>query len=58
MAKKKTRNAEQLDCFDWTGKTMVRLDEGRYYVVIGALCDGQHAIFDASTSELLPFEEK
>jgi len=42
---------------DWTGKTVVRLDEGRYYVVIGALCDGQYAIFDTNTSELVPFQE-
>ena len=40
---------------EWNGDTPIRLEHGRYFVVVGALCKGQFAIFDTDTSELLPF---
>jgi predicted phosphodiesterase len=40
---------------DWRGLEPVRLNGGRYYVVINALCDGACAIFDTETSELVPY---
>ena len=42
---------------EWKGDSPIRLDHGRYFVVVGALCEGQFAIFDTDTSELLPFNE-
>lgn len=42
---------------EWNGDTPIRLDHGRYFVVVGALCEGQFAIFDTDTSVLLPFSE-
>lgn len=39
----------------WHGETPVKLDNGRYFCVIGALCDGYFATFDTVTSELVPF---
>ena len=39
----------------WHGETPVKLDNGRYFCVIGALCDGHFATFDTETSELIPF---
>jgi hypothetical protein len=41
----------------WKGETPVRLDHGRYFVVVGALCEGRYAVFDSETSELVPFNE-
>jgi hypothetical protein len=38
----------------WRGDRTVRLDDGRYFVVIGALCDGYYALFDTDSSELVP----
>jgi predicted phosphodiesterase len=40
---------------EWKGDSPIRLDHGRYFVVVGALCEGQFAIFDTDSSELLPF---
>ncbi len=40
---------------DWKGDSPIRIDHGRYFVVVGALCEGQFAIFDTDSSELLPF---
>ena len=40
---------------DWKGDSPIRVDHGRYFVVVGALCEGQFAIFDTDSSELLPF---
>jgi hypothetical protein len=40
---------------DWKGDTPVRLTEGRYFVVIGALCEGSFAMFDTESGELQPF---
>ena len=31
---------------EWSGDTPIRLEHGRYFVVVGALCEGQFAIFD------------
>lgn len=42
---------------DWDGRSPVRLDQDRYFVVVGALCEGRFAIFETETSELLPFNE-
>jgi predicted phosphodiesterase len=41
----------------WRGDVPIRLDDGRYFVVLGALCEGRYAIFDTDTSELVPFNE-
>ena len=38
----------------WTGEVPIRLHDGRYFVVVGALCEGQFATFDTQTSELCP----
>ena len=40
---------------DWRGEAPVRLTGGRYFVVVGALCEGRFATFDTATSELCPF---
>jgi hypothetical protein len=40
----------------WQGEGPIKLDDGRYFVVVGALLEGQYAIFDTNTSELVPFE--
>jgi hypothetical protein len=42
---------------DWQGVSPIHLEYGRYFVVVGALCEGQFAIFDTDTSELIPFSE-
>lgn len=42
---------------EWNGEGPVRLNVGRYFVVVGALCAGRYATFDTATSELVPFEE-
>jgi hypothetical protein len=39
---------------DWNGEATVRLDRGRYFVVIGAVCDGHCATFDTETCSLRP----
>jgi predicted phosphodiesterase len=41
---------------DWNGRTTLHLTSGRYFVTIGAVCDGQFATFDTDTSELRPFQ--
>jgi len=40
---------------DWKGDAPIRMEAGRYFVVIGALCEGRFATFDTSTCELCPF---
>jgi Calcineurin-like phosphoesterase superfamily domain len=40
----------------WNGTTPVFLTDGRYFVVVGALCHGQYGIFDTDTQELVPFQ--
>ena len=39
----------------WHGECSIHLTEGRYFVVIGALCEGQYATFDTNSCELTPF---
>lgn len=41
----------------WLGDSPVRLDRGRYFVAIGALCEGRWATFDTETCELVPFND-
>ena len=43
---------------NWKGDRPIRLDDGRYFVVVGALCEGRYAILDTATSELVPFNEE
>ncbi len=43
---------------DWDGQTSVVLNGGRYFVVIGALCEGRYAMLDTETGELTPFNEE
>jgi hypothetical protein len=43
---------------DWNGDRPVNLAKGRYFVVVGALCEGQFAVFDTDRSQLVPFNEK
>ena len=42
----------------WQGERAIRLNEGRYFVAIGALCDGCYATFDTESCELTPFHEE
>lgn len=42
---------------DWRGECRISLASGRYYAVIGALCDGYSAILDSATWELVPIRE-
>jgi len=46
------------EIIDWHGDRPVKLDQGRYFTVIGALCDGYHATFDTKTSELVPLSAR
>ena len=39
---------------DWHGERQICLNEGRHFVVVGAICDGQFAVFDTDTMELVP----
>lgn len=43
---------------EWKGGKPIRLEAGRFFVVIGALCEGRFAIFDTRTSELIPFNNQ
>lgn len=41
---------------DWHGEAPIRLlEDQRYFVVVGALCDGRYAVFDTESSVLMPF---
>lgn len=40
---------------DWQGDQSIPLAEGRYFVVINALCNGYFAIFDTESSLLTPY---
>lgn len=40
---------------EWRGERNINLTDGRYFVVVGALCKGDFATFDTETSELKPF---
>jgi hypothetical protein len=39
---------------DWDGTTRIVLDQGRYFIVVGALCYGNFATFDTVTAQLCP----
>lgn len=39
---------------DWHGESPLALDSGRYFIVVGALCEGEYAIFDTESSLLTP----
>ena len=39
----------------WHGERSVHLNDGRYFVVVGALCEGAYATFDTESCELKPF---
>lgn len=42
----------------WNGERPIRLlVDARYFVVIGAICEGRYAVFDSDTSVLMPFNE-
>ena len=42
----------------WQGERPIRLvPDQRYFVVVGALCEGSYAVFDTDSSVLLPFNE-
>lgn len=42
----------------WNGERPIRLlDDARYFVVIGAICEGRYAVFDSDASILMPFNE-
>ncbi len=43
---------------DWDGQSPIRLNGSRYYVIVGAVCQGRYAIFDTETKELVPFNEE
>lgn len=40
------------------GNAPIHLNAGRYFVVVGAMCEGRYAIFNTDTSELRPFNEQ
>jgi len=42
----------------WDGRVPIRLSGDRYFVVIGAVCDGCFAIYDTRSTELKPFRIK
>lgn len=43
----------------WQGEPPVHLlPNQRYFVVVGALCEGRYAVFDTDSSVLLPFNEE
>jgi hypothetical protein len=42
------------EILNWHGERPIKLEPGRFFCVIGALCDGHFATFDTSTSELVP----
>lgn len=43
---------------DWNGASPIRLlPDQRYFIVIGALCEGRYAVFDTDSSVLMPFNE-
>lgn len=41
----------------WLGHEPIVLDSGRYFVTIGALCQGRYATFDTESFELVPFND-
>lgn len=43
---------------NWNGEAAIDLSGERYFVVIGALCEGRFAIYDTETSQLIPFNHQ
>lgn len=41
----------------WHGESPISLAGQRFFMVIGALCEGRYAILDSESSELFPFNE-
>ncbi len=42
--------------YEWNGETPIRLDgDTRHLIVVAAVCNGEYAIFDTDTLELVPF---
>ncbi|MFN9374393.1 MAG: metallophosphoesterase family protein [Planctomycetaceae bacterium] len=42
---------------EWDAIRPIHLEEGRYFVVVGAACQGHSAIYDTETFELTPFQD-
>lgn len=42
----------------WDGHYPICLIDNRFFIVIGALCEGRYAVFDTETSLLTPYNEK
>ncbi|MGI8980845.1 MAG: metallophosphoesterase family protein [Pirellulaceae bacterium] len=43
---------------DWHGEVPITLDSGRYFVAVGALCEGEYAVIDTESSLLTPLKLK
>jgi len=43
---------------NWNGEAAIALSGERYFVVIGALCEGRFATLDTETSNLIPFNRQ
>lgn len=41
----------------WDAIHPIHLEQGRYFVVVGAVCQGDSAIYDTETCELTPFRD-
>lgn len=41
----------------WSGEDPITLSDERFFVVIGAICEGRYALFDTESSQLVPFNE-
>jgi hypothetical protein len=39
----------------WTGENPVSLADGRFFIVVDALCEGSFATFDTESSQFVPF---
>jgi hypothetical protein len=42
----------------WDGRDPICLGGQRYYVIVGAVCQGRYAIFDTQSRDLVPFNEE
>jgi len=40
----------------WAGTRQLDLCDGRFFVVVGALCEGRFAVFDTNTRRLSPLD--
>jgi hypothetical protein len=43
---------------DWDGTRIADLRDGRWFAVIGALCEGRYAVYDTESCHLTPFNEE